>query len=44
MYNYTEISDFQKLVGGFIEMVDGLSKQVENEKMKVTANQEHLGV
>ncbi len=29
-----EIGDFQGLVGSFIEMVDGLAKQVEQEKMK----------
>ena len=32
---YIEISEFQSLVGGFIEMVDTLAKQVEKEKMKV---------
>ena len=30
-----EIADFQKIVGGFIEMVDTLAKEVEKEKMKV---------
>ena len=28
------IGEFQGLVGSFIEMVDGLAKQVEREKMK----------
>ena len=27
--------DFQKIVGSFIELVDTVSKEVENEKMKV---------
>ena len=31
----TEIGEFQKIVGGFIDMVDGLAKEVEKEKMKV---------
>lgn len=31
----TEIGDFQKIVGSFIEVVDNVSKEVEKEKMKV---------
>lgn len=31
----TEIGQFQKIVGGLIEMVDELSKEAEKEKMKV---------
>ena len=31
----TEIGDFQKIVGTFIEMVDVVAKEVEQEKMKV---------
>ena len=34
-FSILEISEFQNLVGGFIEMVDSLAKQVEREKMKV---------
>lgn len=30
-----EIDEFQKIVGTFIEMVDAVAKEVENEKMKV---------
>ena len=30
-----EIGEFQKIVGGFIDMVDTLAKEVEKEKMKV---------
>ncbi|XP_078010928.1 intraflagellar transport protein 20 homolog isoform X2 [Phascolarctos cinereus] len=29
-----EIGQFQKIVGGFIELVDQLAKEAENEKMK----------
>lgn len=29
-----KIDDFQKIVGGLIELVDQLSKETENEKMK----------
>lgn len=32
---YLEIGEFQKIVGGFIDMVDALAKEVEKEKMKV---------
>ena len=31
----SEIGEFQKIVGGFIDMVDALAKEVEKEKMKV---------
>lgn len=31
----TEIVQFQKIVGGLIEMVDELAKEAEREKMKV---------
>jgi hypothetical protein len=31
----SEIGDFQKIVGSFIEVVDNVSKEVEKEKMKV---------
>lgn len=31
----SEIGEFQKIVGGFIDMVDTLAKEVEKEKMKV---------
>lgn len=30
-----EISQFQKIVGGLIELVDELAKEAETEKMKV---------
>ena len=35
LISYSEIGEFQKIVGGFIDMVDGLAKEVEKEKMKV---------
>lgn len=31
---FAEIGEFQGLVGSFIEMVDGLAKEVEQEKMR----------
>ena len=31
---FTEIGEFQSLVGSFIGMVDGLAQEVEREKMK----------
>lgn len=34
-YFFSEIGDFQKIVGTFIEVVDNVSKEVEKEKMKV---------
>lgn len=33
-YSFAEIGEFQGLVGSFIEMVDGLAKEVEQEKMR----------
>ena len=33
---YLEIDGFQTIVGGLIEMVDSLAKEVEREKMKVS--------
>ena len=38
----TEISEFQGLVGSFIEMVDRLAKHVESEKMKAIGARNHL--
>jgi len=35
LISYSEIGEFQKIVGGFIDMVDSLAKEVEKEKMKV---------
>lgn len=35
LYWSLEIGEFQKIVGGFIDMVDALAKEVEKEKMKV---------
>ena len=35
LYCSLEIGEFQKIVGGFIDMVDALAKEVEKEKMKV---------
>ena len=32
---FSEIGDFQKIVGTFIEVVDNVAKEVEKEKMKV---------
>lgn len=43
--NYTfflwkiEIGQFQKIVGGLIELVDELAKEAETEKMKVSMKQ-----
>ena len=37
----TEISEFQNLVGGFIEMVDSLAKEVEREKMKASIDKKN---
>ena len=34
-HSFTEIGEFQTVVGGFISIVDRLAKQVEQEKMKV---------
>lgn len=35
LFTHLEIGEFQKIVGGFIDMVDSLAKEVEKEKMKV---------
>ena len=35
LFTNLEIGEFQKIVGGFIDMVDTLAKEVEKEKMKV---------
>lgn len=35
MFLKTEIGQFQKIVGGLIELVDELAKEAETEKMKV---------
>lgn len=35
VYFITEIGEFQTVVGGFINIVDKLANQVEQEKMKV---------
>uniref|UniRef100_A0A4W3IWM6 Intraflagellar transport 20 homolog (Chlamydomonas) n=2 Tax=Callorhinchus milii TaxID=7868 RepID=A0A4W3IWM6_CALMI len=32
--SFSEIGQFQKIVGGLIEIVDQLAKEAENEKMK----------
>lgn len=32
---FAEIGQFQKIVGGLIELVDELAKEAETEKMKV---------
>lgn len=41
MYKYVlsfaEIGQFQKIVGGLIELVDELAKEAETEKMKVSS-------
>lgn len=37
-----EIGEFQKIVGTFIEMVDGVAKEVEKEKMKVFFSSESI--
>lgn len=42
LYCTLEIGEFQKLTGGFIEMVDGLANQVEREKMKAIGTRNHL--
>lgn len=34
--NFPEIGQFQKIVGGLIELVDELAKEAETEKMKVS--------
>ncbi|XP_033627478.1 intraflagellar transport protein 20 homolog isoform X1 [Asterias rubens] len=37
-----EIDGFQSIVGGFIEMVDGLAQEVEKEKMKAIGSRNLL--
>ncbi|XP_057311456.1 intraflagellar transport protein 20 homolog [Hydractinia symbiolongicarpus] len=37
-----KISDFQKIVGSFIDMVDTLAKEVEKEKMKAIGSRNLL--
>ncbi|XP_065055405.1 intraflagellar transport protein 20 homolog [Rhopilema esculentum] len=37
-----KIDDFQKIVGGFLEMVDSLAKEVESEKMKTIGMRNQL--
>jgi len=39
LFFISEIGDFQKIVGTFIEVVDNVSKEVEKEKMKVCLKQ-----
>lgn len=34
--SFAEIGQFQKIVGGLIELVDELAKEAETEKMKVS--------
>lgn len=36
------MGEFQGLVGNFIELVDGLAKKVEEEKMKAIGARNHL--
>jgi len=31
----TEMTEFQKIVSGFVQHIDNVSKEVEKEKMKV---------
>lgn len=42
LYYVTEIGEFQTVVGGFINIVDQLAKQVEQEKMKVNCNDVYI--
>eukprot|EP00112_Aurelia_sp_Birch-Aquarium-sp1_P015704 Seg3503.2 transcript_id=Seg3503.2/GoldUCD/mRNA.D3Y31 product="Intraflagellar transport protein 20-like" protein_id=Seg3503.2/GoldUCD/D3Y31 len=37
-----KIDDFQKIVGGFLEMIDSLAKDVEKEKMKAIGMRNQL--
>lgn len=37
--SFLEIGQFQKIVGGLMELMDELSKEVETEKMKVSPQQ-----
>lgn len=41
-FKLVEISEFQSIVGNFISMVDGLAKEVENEKMKAIGSRNLL--
>ena len=34
---FSEIDDFQTIVGGFIDLMDNLSTEVEREKLKVSS-------
>lgn len=36
VFFFAEIGQFQKIVGGLIELVDELAKEAETEKMKVS--------
>lgn len=40
MSSFAEIGQFQKIVGGLIELVDELAKEAETEKMKVRLESE----
>lgn len=40
--SFSEIGEFQKIVGTFIEMVDNVAKEVEKEKMKVGGFDRHI--
>ncbi len=37
IFSFPEMVEFQKIVGGFITLVDDVAKEVEKEKMKVWA-------
>lgn len=37
VYSLAEIGQFQKIVGGLMELMDELAKEVETEKMKVSS-------
>jgi hypothetical protein len=39
---FAEIGQFQKIVGGLIELVDELAKEAETEKMKVREAIQHI--
>jgi intraflagellar transport protein 20 len=38
----SEIGEFQDLVGNFIELVDGLAKRTEEEKIRAIGARNHL--
>ena len=40
--DFAEIGQFQKIVGGLIELVDELAKEAETEKMKVREAIQHI--